>query len=137
MTHTSADLRPILPALPLDAWEPTKTTLHLWAQIVGKVKLATTAPRNHWWNVPLRVIPPLAQRCRQTCHDVCHLPGFPEGDAVGSCPAGECLGRASYGAGLGHFPVVGRARLGLDGCGLVLAAGLRRLQRKIGEVRAT
>ena len=38
---------------PLDAWEPTKTTLHLWVQIVGKVKLATTAPRNHWWNVPL------------------------------------------------------------------------------------
>jgi len=44
---------PDLPKLPLDAWEPTKTTLHLWAQIVGKVKLATTAPRNHWWNVPL------------------------------------------------------------------------------------
>jgi hypothetical protein len=53
MTPTAADLRPNLPALPLDAWEPTKTTLHLWAQIVGKVKLATTAPRNHWWNVPL------------------------------------------------------------------------------------
>jgi len=42
-----------LPAFPLDAWEPTKTTLHLWVQIVGKVKLAATAPRNHWWNVPL------------------------------------------------------------------------------------
>jgi len=53
MTPTAAALRPDLPALPLDAWEPTKTTLHLWAQIVGKVKLATTAPRNHWWNVPL------------------------------------------------------------------------------------
>jgi Family of unknown function (DUF5996) len=53
MTPTAAALRPDLPALPLDAWEPTKTTLHLWAQIVGKVKLAATAPRNHWWNVPL------------------------------------------------------------------------------------
>jgi hypothetical protein len=45
--------RPELPPLPLNAWKPTKTTLHVWAQIVGKVKLAATAPRNHWWNVPL------------------------------------------------------------------------------------
>jgi Family of unknown function (DUF5996) len=44
---------PSLPALPLEEWEPTKDTLHLWAQIVGKVRLASTAPRNHWWNVPL------------------------------------------------------------------------------------
>jgi hypothetical protein len=44
-----------LPALPLDEWEPTKETLHLWSQIVGKIQLATTPPRNHWWNVTLRV----------------------------------------------------------------------------------
>jgi Family of unknown function (DUF5996) len=44
-----------LPELPLAAWEPTKNTLHLWGQIVGKVRLASTAPRNHWWNVPLYV----------------------------------------------------------------------------------
>jgi hypothetical protein len=44
-----------LPELPLAAWEDTKTTLHLWAQIVGKVRLASTAPRNHWWHVPLYV----------------------------------------------------------------------------------
>jgi hypothetical protein len=49
----AATARPDLPELPLEAWEPTKTTLHLWAQIVGKVKLAATTPRNHWWNVPL------------------------------------------------------------------------------------
>jgi hypothetical protein len=42
-----------LPALPYPAWEPTKETLHLWAQIVGKVKLASAPPRNHWWHVPL------------------------------------------------------------------------------------
>jgi hypothetical protein len=42
-----------LPALPLSEWEPTKNTLHLWAQIVGKIRLASTAPRNHWWHVPL------------------------------------------------------------------------------------
>jgi hypothetical protein len=44
-----------LPPLPLEAWEPTKDTLHLWAQIVGKVRLASTSPRNHWWHVPLYV----------------------------------------------------------------------------------
>jgi hypothetical protein len=46
---------PALPPLPLSEWEPTKTTLHLWAQIVGKIRLASTAPRNHWWHVPLYV----------------------------------------------------------------------------------
>ena len=44
-----------LPELPLDGWEATKITLHLWAQIVGKVRLASTPPRNHWWHVPLYV----------------------------------------------------------------------------------
>jgi hypothetical protein len=44
-----------LPELPLAAWEQTKNTLHLWGQIVGKVRLASTAPRNHWWHVPLYV----------------------------------------------------------------------------------
>ena len=42
-----------LPALPYPGWEPTKETLHLWAQIVGKVKLASAPPKNHWWHVPL------------------------------------------------------------------------------------
>jgi hypothetical protein len=44
-----------LPDLTLDRWEPTKDTLHLWAQIVGKTRLATTPPLNHWWHVPLYV----------------------------------------------------------------------------------
>ena len=44
-----------LPELPLEPWEPTKETLHLWVQIVGKVRLAATPPRNHWWNAPLYV----------------------------------------------------------------------------------
>ncbi|MGH3036920.1 MAG: DUF5996 family protein [Gaiellaceae bacterium] len=44
-----------LPALPFEQWEPTKETLHLWAQIVGKVRLAATPPQNHWWNAPLYV----------------------------------------------------------------------------------
>ena len=44
-----------LPELPLTGWEETKQTLHLWAQIVGKVRMASTAPRNHWWHVTLYV----------------------------------------------------------------------------------
>jgi len=44
-----------LPALPLAEWEPTKNTLHLWVQIVGKVRMASSPPRNHWWHVPLYV----------------------------------------------------------------------------------
>lgn len=42
-----------LPALPLEDWEPTKDTLHLFAQVVGKVRLACAPARNHWWHVPL------------------------------------------------------------------------------------
>jgi hypothetical protein len=44
-----------LPELPLEPWEATKETLHLWTQIVGKVRLASTPPQNHWWNAPLYV----------------------------------------------------------------------------------
>ncbi len=46
-----------LPALPLEQWEPTKNTLHLYCQIIGKIRLATTPAQNHWWNVTLRVDP--------------------------------------------------------------------------------
>jgi hypothetical protein len=44
-----------LPELALEPWEPTKETLHLWLQLVGKVRLAATPPQNHWWNAPLYV----------------------------------------------------------------------------------
>ncbi len=44
-----------LPELHLREWRATRDTLHLYCQIVGKIRLATTAPRNHWWNVPLYV----------------------------------------------------------------------------------
>ena len=47
--------RPSLPPLPLEEWEQTKETLHLWVQIVGKIRMATSPPRNHWWHVPLYV----------------------------------------------------------------------------------
>jgi hypothetical protein len=41
------------PPLPLDAWRATKDTLHLYLQVVGKVRLARMPKRNHWWHVPL------------------------------------------------------------------------------------
>jgi hypothetical protein len=44
-----------LAPLPYGAWLPTKRTLHLYLQIVGKVKLAATLPRNHWWNITLHL----------------------------------------------------------------------------------
>jgi len=43
------------PPLPLAEWEATRATLHMWAQIVGKVRLALSPPVNHWWQVPLYV----------------------------------------------------------------------------------
>ena len=41
------------PPLPLSEWQATRDTLHLWTQIVGKVRLAHEPLANHWWNVPL------------------------------------------------------------------------------------
>jgi hypothetical protein len=43
------------PALPLEAWEPTRATLHMWTQVVGKVRLEFSPYMNHWWQVPLYV----------------------------------------------------------------------------------
>jgi hypothetical protein len=43
------------PELPLEAWADTCATLHLWTQIVGKVRLATSAWQNHSWHVTLYV----------------------------------------------------------------------------------
>jgi hypothetical protein len=43
------------PVLPLDSWKDTYATLHMWTQIVGKIRLALTPLVNHWWNVPLYV----------------------------------------------------------------------------------
>jgi hypothetical protein len=43
------------PALPLEQWKHTCATLHMWTQIIGKIRLALTPLVNHWWNVPLYV----------------------------------------------------------------------------------
>lgn len=41
------------PALPLETWADTAATLHLWTQIVGKVRMALSPPLNHSWHVTL------------------------------------------------------------------------------------
>src|SRR5215470_3018436 len=43
------------PELVLEDWQDTLATLHMWTQIVGKIRLRLTALVNHWWNVPLYV----------------------------------------------------------------------------------
>jgi hypothetical protein len=43
------------PALPLADWKDTLSTLHMWTQIVGKVRLALSPYLNQWWEVPLYV----------------------------------------------------------------------------------
>jgi hypothetical protein len=43
------------PELPLEVWQDTNATLHMWTQIVGKVRLALSPRINHWWEVPLYV----------------------------------------------------------------------------------
>ena len=46
-----------LPPLPLEEWEDTKETLHRYAQVVGKIRMELSPPRNHWWHVTLYVTP--------------------------------------------------------------------------------
>ncbi|GCE14792.1 DUF5996 family protein [Tengunoibacter tsumagoiensis] len=41
------------PALPFADWKETCETLHMWTQIVGKLRLTLCSPMNHWWQVPL------------------------------------------------------------------------------------
>jgi hypothetical protein len=53
--QTDARQRPYLPALPYESWKDTLATLHLWTQVVGKIRLQLTPLVNHFWNVPLYV----------------------------------------------------------------------------------
>jgi len=50
-----ADRADAWPPLPLSEWRDTCATLHLWTQVVGKVRLARAPLINHWWQVPLYV----------------------------------------------------------------------------------
>jgi hypothetical protein len=43
------------PTLPMVDWQDTRDTLHMWSQVVGKVRMALTPPVNHWWHTTLYV----------------------------------------------------------------------------------
>lgn len=45
------------PELKVDDWTATRDTLHMWTQIVGKIRMARAPMVNHWWQVPLYVSP--------------------------------------------------------------------------------
>src|SRR5215469_13164048 len=56
LQHTAISDSPACwPALPLASWKDTRDTLHMWTQIVGKIRLALTPKVNHWWNAALHV----------------------------------------------------------------------------------
>ncbi|HEY9642784.1 MAG TPA: DUF5996 family protein [Coleofasciculaceae cyanobacterium] len=43
--------------LPVAAWQDTHATLHLWTQIIGKIRLVLAPKVNHWWHSTLYVTP--------------------------------------------------------------------------------
>ena len=45
------------PELRVDDWIQTRDTVHMWTQIVGKIRMALTPMLNHWWHVTLYVTP--------------------------------------------------------------------------------
>ena len=51
----SAHMISAWPELPYEAWKDSYATLHLWTQIVGKIRLAQTPWLNHSWHVVLYV----------------------------------------------------------------------------------
>lgn len=48
---------PAFESMALSEWRPTKDTLHLYSQIVGKIRLMLHPRLNHWWHVTLYVSP--------------------------------------------------------------------------------
>jgi hypothetical protein len=55
--HTGSAVEPttVWPELPYPAWKDTCATLHLWTQIIGKIRLSQTPRLNHSWHVTLYV----------------------------------------------------------------------------------
>src|SRR5688572_21290724 len=53
--ETLAPMSEPWPDLTLPGWQDTRDTLHLWTQVVGKVRLALEPMLNHWWQVTLYV----------------------------------------------------------------------------------
>ncbi len=53
--HSHVSNADFWPELPLAVWQDTYATLHMWTQIVGKVRMALSPRVNHWWEVPMYV----------------------------------------------------------------------------------
>ncbi len=53
--HVESNQMEAWPSLPLEEWKETYATLHMWTQIVGKIRLVQSPLVNHWWQVPLYV----------------------------------------------------------------------------------
>lgn len=51
--HAYTDESEVWPSLPLAEWQATLDTLHMWLQIIGKIKLELVPFQNQWWNVTL------------------------------------------------------------------------------------
>lgn len=47
--------RSCLAALPVMEWQDTRDTLHMWSQVVGKIRMALATATNHWWHTTLYV----------------------------------------------------------------------------------
>jgi hypothetical protein len=55
MPTTRDEVAEVWPALPYEAWKDTLDTLHMWTQVVGKVKLELVPFLNEWWQVAFTV----------------------------------------------------------------------------------
>jgi hypothetical protein len=54
---TGESVAEVWPSLPYEEWKDTYETLHMWTQIVGKIRLGLSPMVNHWWQVTLYVTP--------------------------------------------------------------------------------
>jgi Family of unknown function (DUF5996) len=45
----------VWPELQAQSWRPTRDTLILWLQVIGKIRIARSPLLNHWWNAPLYI----------------------------------------------------------------------------------
>ncbi|BAZ48726.1 hypothetical protein NIES4103_13350 [Nostoc sp. NIES-4103] len=57
VSNQSTSIDSVWPSLPLAAWQDTYATLHLWTQVIGKIRLALAPKLNHWWQSTLYVTP--------------------------------------------------------------------------------
>ena len=55
MKITKEEREKFWPPLPFAEWKETAATLHMWTQIIGKVRLTQTPWTNHSWHVTLYV----------------------------------------------------------------------------------